>query len=220
MVNSNSVVHAESAQPPALPQHVKRALAYLRANMAEKVTLAALAAACGISQRALLTQFERFLGVSPIAHLLRMRLTAARAQLQQSDGTVSISEIASRCGLTHLGRFATEYRRAFGELPSATLRRAAGSVDKSSITVAAHHSCSVSRAATAVANHPAIVYRDDSRATHSTGADGAAGGNHFAHQCCIRDLRRSYLGRPAADCAVSSGVCDCGILPERPPGSA
>src|SRR5690242_8314203 len=64
-----------------------------------------------------------------IAHLLRMRLTAARAQLQESDGTASISEIASRCGLTHLGRFATEYRRAFGELPSATLRRAVASAD-------------------------------------------------------------------------------------------
>jgi AraC-like DNA-binding protein len=129
MVNSDSVVQADSAPPTALPQHVKRALGYLRANMAEKVTLAVLAAACGISQRALLTQFERFLGVSPIAHLLRMRLTAARAQLQQSDGTASISEIASRCGLTHLGRFATEYRRTFGELPSATLRRAAESAD-------------------------------------------------------------------------------------------
>jgi AraC-like DNA-binding protein len=143
MVNSNSVVQAESAPPTAPPQHVKRALAYLRANMAEKVTLAALAAACGISQRALLTQFERFLGVSPIAHLLRMRLTAARAQLQESDGTVSISEVASRCGLTHLGRFATEYRRAFGELPSATLRRAAGSVDKGSIIDGCHASVPV-----------------------------------------------------------------------------
>ena len=130
MVSSSGIVQAQSVPPTVLPQHVKRALAYLRANMTEKVTLAALAATCGISQRALLTQFERFLGVSPIAHLLRMRLAASRAELQRSDGTVSIAEVASRCGLTHLGRFATEYRKAFGELPSATLRRAAGSVDK------------------------------------------------------------------------------------------
>jgi transcriptional regulator GlxA family with amidase domain len=46
---------------------VKRALDYLRANLAEKVTLADLANACGISQRALLAQFKHFLGVSPIA---------------------------------------------------------------------------------------------------------------------------------------------------------
>jgi AraC-like DNA-binding protein len=131
MVISNGAVQSQSAPPTALPQHVKRALDYLRADLAQKVTLADLAAVCGISQRALLTQFKHFLGVSPIAHLFRMRLTAARAQLQQSEGTISISEIASRCGLTHLGRFATEYRRAFGALPSATLRRRAiASTDK------------------------------------------------------------------------------------------
>jgi AraC-like DNA-binding protein/Tfp pilus assembly protein PilF len=133
MVTSDAVPQPESAPPTALPQYVKRALDYLRANMAEKVTLGDLATACGISQRALLKQFNRFLGVSPIAHLLRMRLTAARAELQRSDGTVSISEIASRCGLTHLGRFAAEYRTAFGELPSATLRRAAGGADEGNI---------------------------------------------------------------------------------------
>jgi AraC-like DNA-binding protein len=130
MISSKSVVQPKSAPPAALPHHVKLALDYLRANLAEKVTLADLATACGISQRALLTQFKHFLDVSPIAHLLRMRLTAAHAQLQQSDGTISISEIASRCGLIHLGRFATEYRRVFGELPSATLRRAVASADK------------------------------------------------------------------------------------------
>ena len=74
MVTSNGAVQSESAPPTALPQHVKRALDYLRANLAEKVTLADLATACGISQRALLTQFKHFLGVSPIAHLRHMRL--------------------------------------------------------------------------------------------------------------------------------------------------
>jgi AraC-like DNA-binding protein len=154
MVSSKSVVQPGSAPPAALPQHVKHALDYLRANLAEKVTLADLATACGISQRALLTQFKHFLDVSPIAHLLRMRLTAAHAQLQQSDGTISISEIASRCGLIHLGRFATEYRRAFGELPSATLRRAVASADKGN----AVHDCRASAPAPFVAQQrPSLI---------------------------------------------------------------
>ena len=38
------------------------------------------ATACVISQRALLTQFKHFLGVSPIAHLRHMRLGTARAK--------------------------------------------------------------------------------------------------------------------------------------------
>jgi AraC-like DNA-binding protein len=154
MLISNGVLEPGSASPTALPQHVKRALAYLRANMAEKVTLATLATACGISQRALLNQFERFLGVSPIAHLRHMRLAAARAELQQSDGTVSISEVASRCGLSHLARFAAEYRKAFGELPSATLRRAVGSADKDEFG----NDCRASVASPFVARHrPSLV---------------------------------------------------------------
>jgi len=126
MISSNFVAQAEASPPIALPQHVKRALAYLRTNMAQKVTLADLATACEISQRALLKQFQRFLGVSPIAHLRHMRLATARAELQQAERAVSISEVASRCGLTHLARFASDYRKAFGELPSATLRRTVG----------------------------------------------------------------------------------------------
>lgn len=58
MVPFDAVVQPESAAPTALPQYVKRALDYLRANMAEKVTLADLATVCGISQRALLKQFN------------------------------------------------------------------------------------------------------------------------------------------------------------------
>lgn len=131
MVTSNGALQSGSASPTALPQHVKRALGYMRANLAQKVTLADLATACGISQRALLAQFKHFLGVSPIAHLRHMRLGMARAELQQSDETVSISEVAFRCGFTHLARFAAGYRTAFGELPSATLRRAVASAGKS-----------------------------------------------------------------------------------------
>jgi hypothetical protein len=43
---------------------------------------------------------------------------------QQSDGSVAISDVALCCGFSHLGRFATDYRKAFGELPSDTLRHA------------------------------------------------------------------------------------------------
>ena len=119
-----SVVANEATQPSVVPRHVRHALDYIRANFREKITLADLATAAGTSQRALLQQFRRFVGAPPIAHLLRMRLTEARAELQRCDPSASISDVALRCGLTHVGRFAAEYRKAFGELPSATLRRA------------------------------------------------------------------------------------------------
>jgi AraC-like DNA-binding protein/TolB-like protein len=106
-----------------LPQHVKRALAFMRANMAERITLAELTSACGISERTLLKQFQKFLGLPPLGCLRRLRLNAARSELTRPGNDEPISEIAARCGFGHLGRFATEYRRQFHETPSATRQR-------------------------------------------------------------------------------------------------
>ena len=114
----------DAAQPVLVPKHIRRALAHMRASLSDRMTLADLAAAGGISARGLLRAFERFLGVSPMTHLLRMRLAAARAELLRCDSALSVAEVAGRCGLPHLGRFAADYRKAFGELPSATVRRA------------------------------------------------------------------------------------------------
>jgi AraC-like DNA-binding protein/TolB-like protein len=109
-----------------LPQHVKRALVYMRSNVAEKITLPGLATSCGVPERTLLKQFKIFVGLSPLAYLRRLRLNLTRGELSQADCEISISEIAISFGFTHLGRFATEYRRAFGETPSATRQRVCG----------------------------------------------------------------------------------------------
>ena len=103
-----------------LPQHVKRALAYMSANIAERITLAGLASACAVPERTLLRQFQRLVGLPPLAYLRRLRLNAARSELTSAENNDDISDIAIRCGFSHLGRFATEYRRLFGETPSAT----------------------------------------------------------------------------------------------------
>ncbi len=108
------------------PQHVKRALVYMRGNLAEKITLSGLAATCAVPERTLLKQFKRFVGLSPLAYLRRLRLNLARDVLQRRECETAISEIALSCGFTHLGRFATEYKRAFGESPSATRQRVRG----------------------------------------------------------------------------------------------
>jgi AraC-like DNA-binding protein/TolB-like protein len=120
-----------------LPQHVKRALAFMRTNMAERIALAALTSACGVSERTLLNQFQKFLGLAPIGYLRRIRLNAVRSELTKLGNDEPISEIAIRCGFGHLGRFAAEYRRQFNETPFATRQRARVSAESAGPIAAA-----------------------------------------------------------------------------------
>ena len=106
-----------------LPYHVKRALAYMHGNLAEKITLSDVVRACATSERTLLKQFRKCVGVSPLAYLRRHRLHVARRELLKAGSDEAISSIAIRCGYTHLARFAGDYRRLFGERPSATRQR-------------------------------------------------------------------------------------------------
>ena len=107
-----------------LPQGVKRAVGFMRSHLQDNPSLSDIVAASGLPERSLNRQFQSFLGVSPMGHLRRLRLAAAREELLQAAEGRSVTEIAAGCGFTHLGRFAIDYQRAFGEPPSTTLRRA------------------------------------------------------------------------------------------------
>ncbi len=66
---------------------------------------------------------ERF-GVSPKAYLQALRLNGVRRVLRRSDPLNSkVSNVANYWGFWHMGQFAADYRRLFGELPSDTLRK-------------------------------------------------------------------------------------------------
>ena len=105
-----------------LPRHVRQAQDYLQAHAHEPVTTAQLAIACGVSTRSLNAGFKEFLGVSPTQYLRDLRLQRVRAELLQG-GAGNVASIALRWGFEHMGRFAAQYRQAFGESPSQTLRR-------------------------------------------------------------------------------------------------
>lgn len=56
-------------------------------------------------------------------HYLRdLRLQRVRDELLSGSGS-PVASVALRWGFEHMGRFATQYRQAFGETPSQTLRR-------------------------------------------------------------------------------------------------
>lgn len=106
---------------------VQQAIRFMRAHLDQDFCIADVCAATHVSQRTLQYHFESRLHLSPNQYLKAMRLNAARSLIRKlagDGGRANIAEIASRCGYEHPSRFAGDYRRQFGTLPSETLRDA------------------------------------------------------------------------------------------------
>jgi len=111
-------------QATTAPAVVRRALRFIDEHAAEPVGIEDIAAAAGIGSRGLQLAFRRHVGATPTDQLRRVRLERARRDLEAGD-TVrgdTVAGIATRWGFAHHGRFAIDYRRAFGCSPSHTLR--------------------------------------------------------------------------------------------------
>jgi AraC-like DNA-binding protein len=108
---------------PALPADLVRALEWLRCHLAEPIQLEALAHAAGVRPRTLESHFRTFLGTTPLGWVRRTRLARARQDLLSAGPGAAVTDIALASGFTQFGRFAAQYRAAFGELPSATIGR-------------------------------------------------------------------------------------------------
>jgi AraC-like DNA-binding protein len=118
--------HAAILQRPAsraAPYYVKRAEEFAQLHAHRPIRLDDLVAVSGVSARALFAGFRRFRGMGPMAYLKGIRLDRVRESLAAADGANTVSAAARAVGFTHMGNFAKDYRRRFGETPSQTLRR-------------------------------------------------------------------------------------------------
>jgi AraC-like DNA-binding protein len=106
----------------ALPASLARALEWLKGRLDEPIQLETLAAAAGVRPRTLEAHFKLYLGTTPLGWVRRTRLARARQQLLAAGDEVSVTDIAAANGFSQLGRFAAQYYRQFGELPSRTLK--------------------------------------------------------------------------------------------------
>jgi AraC-like DNA-binding protein len=105
---------------------VRRVEAYLEANAQQPFDLPTLVRETGHSASSIHRAFKRYRDSTPMAFLREVRMRLARRSLLEPERGALVTKTALDCGFTHLGRFAGEYRRRFGETPRQTLRRTAG----------------------------------------------------------------------------------------------
>jgi len=93
-------------------------------NSDHPLFLLEICTAIGVSDRTLRLCCQEHLGMGPKRYLLLRRLQLARRALRETaPSAATVTEIATRYGFWHFGRFAGAYRSLYGEMPSATLHR-------------------------------------------------------------------------------------------------
>ncbi len=97
------------------------ALDIIRDNLREELTVGKLCEELGTSRRTLEYVFNEVIEMSPARYIRALRLNNIRREIISMENRhISLGDIAANWGIWHLGRFSRDYRRLFGELPSAT----------------------------------------------------------------------------------------------------
>ena len=123
-----SILSGESHQPTlSAPRFqagaLERALQIISEYDQMPASIKALSILAGASWSTLQRAFLNEYGISPKAYMKARRLAAVQSQLiKQGPGTI-IHEVARQWGFRHMGNFAADYKKQFGELPSETLSR-------------------------------------------------------------------------------------------------
>ncbi len=123
------VYRADAAQDRTLSTidaRLNRILVLLRTHPAERLSLEAAAAICGLSPRYFSRLFTSQIGMAYREFCVRIRLQRAKELLEES--TLRIGEIASSLGYYDIFLFNRQFKQAFGTTPSQVRLRSAATL--------------------------------------------------------------------------------------------
>lgn len=103
--------------------YIKRIRNYMVAHAIEEMDFNCIAKRYGVSKSKFFADFKQIYHETPPIYLKNYRLLQIKKELSLSSTKQSISALAYKWGFNHLSRFSQEYREAFGENPSDTLRK-------------------------------------------------------------------------------------------------
>ena len=119
LAESNSERHL--ARGGLAPGAQRRVLAHIEAHLAEKIELRDLAVLAGLSECHFSRAFKQSLAVPPHRYLMRRRVTAAAALIEQTDRP--LSDISLEVGFADQSHFTRVFVELTGETPRAYRRR-------------------------------------------------------------------------------------------------
>jgi AraC family transcriptional regulator len=101
---------------PLSSRKMRRLEEYVRDNLAERLSLAAMSGVVGLSKRHFLRAFREATGTTPHRFVLRLRIEEAKRKLIETD--VAMTDVALAAGFGSSQQFATSFRSATGLTPS------------------------------------------------------------------------------------------------------
>ena len=96
---------------------IASAVRYVRDNAHQSVTVTDILREVPISRRALERRFEKAIGRTPKAEIMRQRINQAKDLLRETD--LRCAAIASRLGFTSPEKFSAAFRRKTSQTPTA-----------------------------------------------------------------------------------------------------
>lgn len=118
---------AHDHRPFVALELVRNAEAIIRRHASDDISIRWICRILGVGERSLQVAFRKLRGYSPRSCLIGARLQLARRRLMSSTAESVVTTAATDAGFTHLGRFASYYRKRYGESPSQSLSRIARS---------------------------------------------------------------------------------------------
>jgi len=92
-------------------------------NLTDPIALDDLALVAGVSVRAIQKAFQEYRGCTPMKAVTQHRLVKAREILMNPKQGMTVLDVAMNLGYLHPSRFASQYKKKFGENPSETLAK-------------------------------------------------------------------------------------------------
>jgi len=103
---------------------LKQAMECIEMSATDNLTVKGLCHVTGVSDRTLEYAFREKFGITPKAYIRAYRLNRVNRILTRSDRlNTKVCDVANRWGFWHMGQFANDYKKLFGELPSETAGR-------------------------------------------------------------------------------------------------